>query len=175
MFILSSPILLQVTNEVGPEGNSAIFIIVISVVVVIFFLFVLKLLNKRKGLKTGKSIFSFSKIKVELLKDKMYRPNTLTLLIKNSGKKDVDIEAPVLLFRKLWSKRKFKLKGINKYEIYPLYLEAGKTHELRISLSVFHGHDKSLKRFYWAKVYVYNTKGKKYASKYVILRRSLYT
>jgi hypothetical protein len=115
------------------------------------------------------------RLKIELTKDREYRPNVLTLKIFNNSRRDIDLQAPVLLFRKLWSKRKFKLKGINRYEIYPLYLEAGKVHELRIDLSVFYSHDKKLRRFYWTKIRVADTKGKEYSSRYVTMRKSLFS
>ncbi len=175
MKIFLSPILLQLTTEVSSQGSTALLIAGLIILIAIGLFFVLRYYRKKKGVKPSKFSFSLKRIKVDLLKDRMYKPKTLTLRIKNKSRKDIDVEAPVLMFRKLWSKRMFRLKGLNRYEIYPLYLEAEKTHELRISLNVFHEHDKSLKRFYWAKVYTYDTKGREYSSRYVKLRRSLFT
>ena len=87
----------------------------------------------------------------------------------------MDLEAPVLIFRKLFLIRKFKLTGINHSAIYPLYLEAGKVHELRISLSIFHEYDRKLKRYYWSRILMRDTRGRKYTSKYVTLRKSLFS
>lgn len=162
-------------NEVAPEGYKLLWFVLILVAIPIAYYFINKLVQK-PGSQKGRSVSVFRrKLKIDLLKDRSYRPNVLTLKITNRSRKDFDLEAPVLCFRKIWSKRKFKLKGINRYEIYPLYLEAGKTHELRIDLSVFHSHDRNLKRFYWAKIRVRDTKGKKYSSPYITLRKSLFS
>lgn len=173
--LLIIPLGVLAQNEVAPEGDKLLWFVLILVAIPIVYYFINKLVQKPGGQRGRPVSVSWRKLKIDLLKDRTYRPNVLTLRITNQGRKDIDLEAPVLCFRKVWSKRKFKLKGINRYEIYPLYLEAGKTHELRIDLSVFHSHDRNLKRFYWAKVRVLDTKGKKYSSSYITLRKSLFS
>lgn len=162
-------------NEVHPEGYKLLWVLGILVALPIVYYFFQKFFFKGTP-KKGKPVsVSRSKLKINLLKDRKYRPKVLTLRVENKSRKDIDLEAPVLSFRKLWSKRKFKLKGINRYEIYPLFLEAGKTHELRIDLSVFYDHDRKLKRFFWAKVQLQDTKGKSYSSSFITLRKSLFS
>ena len=158
-------------NEIGPEGLNLLLIVLISIIS----LTIIWLLFFRKGkLSFPKNPFS-RKLNVKLVKNKYYKPTHLNLIIENISKKDIDIEAPVILFRKLFAKRKFKLKGINKSEIYPLYLEKGKTHDLNINLSVFHNYDRKLKKYYWCRVFFGDTKGRKYSTKYVKLRSSLFS
>ncbi len=159
-------------NEVGPEGFNLILVVLLVLLLPLLF-WLLRRIKLRPSRLSG--WFSFVPIRVELKKDRPLRPKTLTLQVKNNKKTDIDIEAPVLMFRKIWSIRKFRLKGIDRYEIYPLYLEAGKTHELRINLNVFHEHDRKLRNYYWAKVLVQDTTGKEYSSKYVTLRKSLFS
>ncbi len=130
--------------------------------------------GRRKSGKGPRSLpFIGRRLKVDLLQDRRYRPRTLTLVVRNVSKKDVDILAPVIMFRKLWSIRKFKLKGVDRYEIYPLYLEAGKVHELRINLSAFHDYDRALRKYYWGRVLLRDTNGRNYKTRYVTLRKSL--
>lgn len=162
-------------NEVAPEGDKLIWFVVILAAIPVVYYLINQLVRKSGSPKVKPFSIPRRKLNIDLLKDRQYRPSVLTLKITNKSRKDIDLEAPVLCFRKIWSKRKFKLKGINRYEIYPLYLEAGKTHELRIDLSVFYSHDRKLKRFYWAKVRVMDTKGKKYSSSYITLRKSLFS
>lgn len=114
-------------------------------------------------------------LEVELEKDKLFRPRVLTLTIRNTGKNEVEFEAPVLEFRKIWSKRKFKLNGISGRQIYPLFLEPGDTHQLVIETSQLHQYDKSIKSFYWAQVHVSDLVGRKWKSKPLKLRKSLVT
>ncbi|MDR1859990.1 MAG: hypothetical protein LBR06_03620 [Bacteroidales bacterium] len=115
------------------------------------------------------------KLKLSLSGDKVFRPDVITLSIVNRSSGDIDIDAPVIIFRKLWSFRKFKLTGINKAVIYPLYLEAGKMHRLPIRLDAFHEYDRSLRRYYWCKILLFDTAGRRYSSPYLTLRRSLFS
>lgn len=162
-------------NEVQPDGDKLLWVIVALICLPIVYYLIRFRLFPKKNIKGRPVSVSSRKLKVELEKNRRYRPSVLTLKISNNSRKDIDLQAPVLMFRKLWSKRKFKLKGIDRYEIYPLYLEAGKAHELRIDLSVFYNYDKKLRRFYWTKIRVADTKGKAYTSRYVTMRKSLFS
>ncbi len=174
LIVLIIPMMAFSQNEVNPDGYKLLLILLILLLIP-FVIFLFRRIFKKKVKQKPTAKFYWKKLKVSLGKDKKYRPGNLFLKIENVSRKDVDIEAPVLFFRKLWSKRKFKLKGINRQEIYPLYLEKGKTHELQIDLSVFHQHDRKLKRFYWAKIKLKDTKGTTYSSKYISLRKSLFS
>lgn len=172
---ISVPVRVYSQNEVHPEGDKLLLILAILIALPVIFFLASKIVGRKgKPKKQPGSLFS-RKLKVELSKDRKYRPNVLTLNILNKSNNDIDLEAPVIHFRKLWSKRKFKLTGINRYKIYPLYLEAGKTHELQIDLSVFYRHDRKLKQFHRAKVWVSDTRGKTYSSGYITLRKSLFS
>jgi len=97
------------------------------------------------------------------------------MTISNTGKNEADIDAPVLEYRKIWSRRKFKLNGVNGNAIYPMYIGAGKTHQLRIETANFHQYDRSIKSFYWARIIVTDVDGRRWKSKSVKLRQSLFT
>lgn len=119
----------------------------------------------------------FKKVKLDVLleKDKPLRPQLLTMTIRNTGKNEADIDAPVLEFRKIWTKRKFKLNGINGNAIYPMFIGSGKMHQLRIETSTFHQYDRSIKSFYWARIIVTDVDGRRWKSNSVKLRKSLVT
>lgn len=167
------PLFTFLFEKPGPAGYKLILLILAVIVLLLAFPWF------RKGRKKEKASFHLPfvgrRLKVDLLQDRRYRPRTLTLVVKNISRKDVDIEAPVIIFRKLLSIRKFKLKGVDRYQIYPLYLEAGKKHELRIILSVFHDYDKALRKYYWSKILLHDTNGRKYKTRYVTLRKSLFS
>jgi len=174
LFFLLPPLCCFAQTEVAPEGDKLLIILLVLLLLPLAF-FLFKRM-KLKGAKKWRPDFNFkNKLRVELIKNRSTRPDYLTLKVTNGGRQDIDLEAPVLCFRKLWSKRKFKLKGINRTQIYPLYLEKGKTHELGIDLRVFHEHDRKLKKYYWAKVNLADTRGRKYSTKYVTLRKSLFS
>ena len=70
-------------------------------------------------------------------------------------------------------KGKFRIKGMDYHSFYPLFLEQGKTHQLKIDLNRFYSHDKSIKKFPKTKIYLKDVKGKKLGSKAVFLRKTL--
>ena len=176
LVFLSFPLLLKSQDLSGLEKDSLIQIIYILVSIVIIFLGreVSRYYRKRK-INPFASLFSKTKLEVELEKDKIYRPQLLTMTIRNTGKKELEFHTPVLEFRKIWSKRKFKLNGINGRQIYPLFLDPGDTHTLRIETANLYQYDKSIKSFYWAQIHVTETNGRLWRSKPVKLRKSLVT
>ena len=58
--------------------------------------------------------------------------------VTNTGTKDVDLNAPVIIFKRWFSKRKFRVLKVEHSVIYPLLLEPGKTYVLDISLEQFY-------------------------------------
>lgn len=172
LMMLLCPLLVFPSNEVVPEGYKLIWLVLAILALVLVIPAFRKL---KKGGSSFHLPFTGRRLKADLLQDRRYRPKTLTLVVKNISRKDIDIEAPVIMFRKLLSIRKFKLKGIDRHEIYPLYLEAGKMHELHINLSIFHGYDRALRKFYWARILLCDTSGRKYSTRYVTLRKSLFS
>lgn len=173
-FLIPSVSLAQ--KQIGPEGYK-LFWMAVFVVLFVGIKLLSSFIRERKGYKPRrwKSWFKRKKLEIELTKDRLVRPKILTARIKNTGTSYVDLEAPVLIFRKLWSIRKFRLKRVNNQEIYPLYLEAGKTHTVTIELSRFFEHDRKLKRFYWGRIVLEDVDGRRFKSRHVSLRKSLYT
>lgn len=129
--------------------------------------------NKGKG-TIWRPLFRL-KLDVFLDKDRVFHPQVLTMTIKNTGKREVEIDAPVLEFRKIWSKRKFKLNGINGNYIYPMMVNPGDKHQLFIETARFHQYDNEIKSFYWARIYVTDVEGRRWKSNDVKLRKSLVT
>jgi hypothetical protein len=171
-----SPLLVFSQFTSGIEKETLVWIIV---VLVILLLAVLGFEFQRYfRTKRSKGFFSFLrtvKLDVILEKDRLLRPQVLTLTIRNIGKNEADINAPVLEYRKIWTKRKFKLNGFNGQQIYPMYIRAGKMHQLNIETSTFHEYDREIKSFYWARIYVSDVEGRKWKSNSVKLRKSLVT
>ena len=162
--------------ETDLEKETLLTIIYI-LVLVLFILLIFEIQRYATKRKPGKlkRLFRKQKLEVALEKDRHLRPQVLTMTITNTGKHEAVIESPVLEYRKIWSKRKFKLNGINGQLIYPMYIDPGKHHQLRIETSTFHQYDRSVKSFYWARIYVTEVNGKKWKSNNVKLRKSLFT
>lgn len=158
-------------NEIGPEGGKLLVILVAVVLLgLVMFLFI----NAKSIWKTwAVSLFSGRKIGVAIKKDRKYYPDFLELLVTNNGNGDVDIGQPVLVFDNFWFKRKFKLKGTNNYHFYPLILESGNSHSLKIDLNRFYKHDNRLKKYPKARIIIKERKGSYLGSKSVFLRKTL--
>jgi hypothetical protein len=158
------------------EKETLVWIILILAIPYLALLLVV-IIRKAKNLKSYKLSRLFKKVKLEIVleKDKPLRPEVLTLTIRNIGKNDADIDAPVLEFRKIWTKRKFKLSGISRQPIYPMFIYPGKLHQLRIETATFHQYDRSIKSFYWARILVSDIDGRQWKSNKVKLRKSLFT
>jgi len=159
-------------NEIGPEGHKLLWLAGIILLAGIVILFMWRPDKEKKRIKL--SFLKRQKIKVQLLKDRLYIPGHLELTITNTGNTDVDINPPLLIFSGLWYNRKFKLKGTNNTSFYPLYLMKGQSHTLNIDLNRFYGFDKTLKRLPRAKIVVSNVKGKSVGSGKVLLRKTLF-
>ncbi|WP_346862400.1 hypothetical protein [uncultured Draconibacterium sp.] len=172
-FLVFSSQCIFAQNEIGPEGNKLLWTFLVLLAVTAAFVFTAKPF-KKKPQKEKKPLFPNRKVLITLEKDALYYPDNLSLAVKNTGNIDIDLDQPLLVFDNFWLKRKFKLKGMGNRTFYPLYLEKGKTHTLQIDLSRFYGHDKRLKKFPKAKVYLADVKGRKLGSKSVFLRKTLF-
>ncbi|WP_372773745.1 hypothetical protein [Mangrovibacterium sp.] len=169
--IFFAPALCFGQNEV--KSNAPEFFLFLAVILIVPLLFFAGTYFRKKKNGRSRTWFSKGNLEIRLTGNKRYRPDTLTLTVRNNQSNAVDLEAPILIIRKLWSIRRFKLKGINRAEIYPLFLDSGKTHELQLKLDVFHKHDPTLRSYYWAMIRIKNTTGRVYTTNYITLRKSL--
>jgi len=160
----------------GVEKETLVWIIIVLALLLCAVLgFELQRFLRRKKPKGFFNFFRTVKLDVVLEKDRLFRPQVLTMTIRNIGKNEADIDAPVLEFRKIWTTRKFKLNGVNGRQIYPMYIGSGKTHQLSIETSTFHQYDREVKTYYWARILVSDVEGRKWKSNKVKLRKSLVT
>lgn len=165
--LLISALNLSAQNEVKPDGDKLIWVLLILVVTIILVgVF-------RKTGKGKQPLFIIQKIKIELEKNRLYYPDYVTLKVKNIGNSDIDMDRPLLTFDNFWLKRKFRLKGIESLSLYPLYFVKGNTHTLNIDLNHFYSYDRKLKRYPKVKITIFNIKGRRLGSKSVYLRKTL--
>ena len=171
-FLLLTAVPLFAQNEIGPEGHKLVWFLMILIPLFVYLLYLL-FFKKNKSGKKG-VFLKRTKVEMSLVKDRLYYPDYLKLTIKNTGNTDIDLDRPMLIFDNFWLKRKFRLKGTNQAQIYPLYLEQGKTHTLDIDLNGFYRHDKKLKKYPKTKISCYTVQGKRVGSKAVFLRKTLF-
>ncbi len=165
--LLISALNLSAQNEVKPDGDKLIWVLLIlAVTIILVGVF-------RKTGKGKKPLFIIQRIKIELEKNRLYYPDYITLTVKNIGNTDIDLDRPLLTFDNFWLKRKFRLKGIENRSLYPLYFVKGNTHTLNIDLNHFYSYDRKLKRYPKVKITLFNVKGKRLGSNSVYLRKTL--
>lgn len=168
LFVLQvSGLNLSAQNEVKPDGDKLVWLLLILATGIILFS-----VFGKKG-KGKQPVFILQRIKVELEKNKLFYPDYVKMSVKNTGNIDIDLDRPLLVFDNFWLKRKFRLKGIESRSLYPLYLEKGKTHQLNIDLNHFYLYDKKLKSYPKVKISVFNMKGKRLGSNSIYLRKTL--
>lgn len=158
---------LSAQNEVRPDGDKIVWVLLILLAVIILWVVLRKKGNKKQPL------FVRQKIKTELEKDRLYYPDSIKLTVKNIGNVDIDLDRPLLIFDNFWLKRKFRLKGMENRTFYPLYLVKNYTHTLNIDLNHFYSYDRKLKRYPKVKVTLFNVKGRRLGSNSVYLRKTL--
>jgi len=146
------------------DRNALIGLLIIFILPVLLYLVLQKLKFRNQ-----------QKLTVTLEKSRLYRPEFLTLTVVNDGKKPVEIGHPRLVFSNFLIRRKLKLKGINGYQFYPLWLDPGEKHELHIELSQFYFYDPILKKYPKVSVYVQDNQNGATFSHRVMLRKTLFT
>jgi hypothetical protein len=167
ILILVSTLNLSAQNEVRPDGDKIVWVLLIFLATAILF-FVFRKKESRK-----QPLFVRQRIKIVLEKNRLYFPDYLTLTVKNIGNTDIDLDRPLLIFDNFWLKRKFRLKGIENRSFYPLYMVKNYTHTLQIDLNHFYSYDRKLKRYPKAKIILFDVKGKRLGSDSVYLRKTL--
>jgi hypothetical protein len=172
----SSPILFLSEYTSGVDKETLVLII-LALSVLLIAILGFELLRFLRNRNSGFLSIFFRKIqlKVSVEKDRLFYPKVLTMTIRNTGNRPVDISAPVLEYRKIWSKRRFKLNGVSGQQIYPLLLDPGKVHRLPIETVTFYQYDAEIKSYYWARIYVSDVEGRKWKSNDVKLRKSFVT
>lgn len=165
--LLISTLTLSARNEIGPEGDKIVWILIIFLIIIVLWVIFRKKENKKQP------IIVRQKVKIELEKDRLYYPDELKLTVKNTGNVDIDLDRPLLIFDNFWLKRKFRLKGMENRTFYPLYLVKNYTHTLHIDLNHFYSYDKKLKRYSKVKIILFNVKGRRLGSNSVYLRKTL--
>jgi len=114
--------------------------LIIIVLVIVFFVFN-RTRTFSKGTK-GKKL-SFRKkskpyaVDIVLTKNRYFNPTNIEMTVSNEGTKEIDLNAPVVIFKRWFTKRKFRILRVEHSEIYPIFLEPGDASVLDISLDQF--------------------------------------
>lgn len=90
--------------------------------------------------------------------------------MSNVGRKPIDLMAPTLIFKRNFTHRRFKVKRIGHNDLFPMYLESGRTFILTISLTQFYDEIPELVLARRLQVEIKDPKGVKFTSETVRLK-----
>lgn len=159
--------LLQI-QTIGPEGDKLVWIVLILIAIFSFF-FIIKKKKWTLNLTAFKSV-----LLVSLQKNKIYHPSVVHLKLLNKSNKAIVIDHPIIRFKNSFQTKAYKIKAVNASAIYPLYLEAGKTHILPIALQPFYDYEQQLKKFSKLRIeFSYNHQNFK-TTRYILLKPTLF-
>jgi len=146
---------------------------IITVLVIGFFIFT-RTRTFAKGTSVKKMSFRNRRVPyaatISLSKNQHFNPTNIEMSVTNSGIKDIDLNAPVIIFRRWFTKRKFRVLRVEHSEIYPILLEPGQTSYLDISLNQFYDSIPELQLACRMSIEMRDKNGKKFNSQTIRLK-----
>ncbi|WP_025862908.1 hypothetical protein [Prolixibacter bellariivorans] len=134
-------------HDVGPEGYKILWTLVAILAPLVVYL-LWKKISWRKlfQVKTYREqSFGNTELSISLNGEPEFKPIVLYLKMTNHSGHTKDIKAPVIVFKRWRSSRKFRIRKVNESEIYPLLLDPNQSHELTIHLEPFYRQEPILR------------------------------
>ncbi len=122
-----------------------------------------------KKLSFNKKTKPFS-AEINLYKSSRINPTNIEMVVTNTGSREIDLHAPILIFKRWFTSRKFKVLKVEHSEIYPILLEKDKTYILDISLEQFYETVPELQLACRMSVEMKDLGGKRFKSKTIRLK-----
>ncbi|MDP4183543.1 MAG: hypothetical protein Q8862_00080 [Bacteroidota bacterium] len=110
------------------------------------------------------------KVDIRLIKNFANRPSVVTMIVENNTFSSVDLDAPLVIFNAIFYQKTFRLRKVNGVQIYPLFLESGRVHNISINLNGFYSRNPRLRWFPFLTVKLKDVSGRKYAPVSVFLK-----
>lgn len=116
------------------------FTFIFLVLILFYRLFVKPALfrNRDSGYQSYTGSGNTDNVNIELFRDKAGNPCLINLIVRNSGNREVDLEAPVLIFKRWFGKRRFRILSVDFSDIYPMLIKSGSASVVRINLEQFY-------------------------------------
>ena len=134
-------------HDVGPEGYKILWTLAALLAPLVVYL-LWKKISWRKlfQVKTYREqSFGNTELSISLNGEPEFKPIVLYLKMTNHSGHTKDIKAPVIVFKRWRSSRKFRIRKVNESEIYPLLLDPNQSHELTIHLEPFYRQEPILR------------------------------
>lgn len=161
-------------KEIGPLALPALKLVIIVLLLAVLSYFLMRNRIYRKGIPGRKLTLSERivprKVKITLSGDRAYKPLNIMMTVWNIGKREVDLYAPLLIFRRWGSKRIFRILTVGYAEIYPMLIDPGKESVVNISLEQFYQSVPELRRACRMSVEMKDDTGRKFRSTTIRLK-----
>jgi hypothetical protein len=162
-------------NEVKEVSSNVPFLFLVLCVLMLPLIFILffkrskrdKVFGKKRSIKEK---FISPKVKIDFEGERKLRPRIFKLYVENIGKTEIDLNAPVIIFKRWKSVRKFRIKPANQTDVYPTWMEPGGKYTLNINLENFYQVDTTLRRACRVRIEITDVNGKKFKSRFVRVR-----
>jgi len=160
--------------ELSPAVSTLLkWALIIIVLLIVFFIF-----NSTRAFAKGTpgKKLSFRKrtqsidVEITLIKSRRFNPSNIGMMVTNTGTKEIDLYAPVIIFSRWFTKRKFRILKVEHSEIYPILLEPGKTSALDILLDQFYEAVPGLQLACRMSVEMKDRNGKRFKSRTIRLK-----
>jgi hypothetical protein len=148
----------------------------ILVVVLLGSLFVYFLSNRilRKGTPGRKRSFGErlmrGRVEILLSGNRTLHPSYVLMTVRNIGRREVDLHAPVVVFKRWRSRRLFRILTVKESEIYPMFMDPGQESVVNISLEQFYQSIPELRKACRLSVEMKDDTGRKYKSRTIRLK-----
>ncbi len=107
---------------------------------------------------------------IDLYKSSRLNPSNVEMVVTNTGIKDIDLNAPVLVFKRWFTARKFRVLKVEHSDIFPILLERSKTYFLDISLEQFYETIPELQLACRLSIEIKDMNGKRFKSETIRLK-----
>lgn len=161
-----------------PETDSyllpALKVILIIALIGYLAFYLLRTRIYKRGIPGRKLTFSErlipGKIDISLSGDRTSNPSYVMMVVRNTGKREVDLNAPILIFRRWRSKRMFRVLSVRESDIYPMLMDPGQESVVNISLEQFYRDVPELRRACRLSVEMKDDTGRKFKSRTIRLK-----
>ena len=147
--------------DVEPEGGKLLGLLLILLLPLITYFLWKEIPWRRFFLSVSESEKTDSQLSLSLKGEPEFHPIVLYLRMINYSDRTVDIQAPVVVFKRWRSIRKFRIRKVNESEIYPMLLDSNLSHELTIQLEPFYRKEPILRTATKVRVEVEEVGGKR--------------
>ena len=147
--------------DVGPEGYKLLGLLLILLLPFFTYLLWKKIPWRRLVISASGGKETGSELSLSLKGEPEFHPIVLYLKMINHSGKTMDIQAPIIVFKRWRSTRKFRIRKVNDSEVYPMLLDSSLSHELTIQLEPFYRKEPILRTATKVRVEVEEVGGKK--------------